>query len=90
MIPEHGAVFSPERALEAVGDRWSLLLFREAMFAGTTRFEQFQKKFDVASDVLDARLVGFVGAGLMKVRRADDIEDHFEFPSPYADKIWNR
>ena len=78
-VPAHGAVFSPARALEAVGDRWSLLLYREAMFAGTTRFDDFQKKFDVASDVLDARLVGFVGAGLMELRRTVDVEEHFEY-----------
>ena len=77
--PEHGEVFSPARALEAVGDRWSLLLYRESMFGGTTRFDHFQEKFDVPSDVLDARLTGFVGAGLMELRRTDDIEEHFEY-----------
>ena len=77
--PEKGDVFSPQRALEAVGDRWSLLIIREAMFAGTTRFNEFQKKFDVASDILDARLSGFVGAGLMEMRRIAGAEDHFEY-----------
>lgn len=77
--PDHGEVFSPARALEAVGDRWSLLLFRESMFGGTTRFDDFQEKFDVASDVLDARLTGFVGAGLMELRHTEDAEEHFEY-----------
>ncbi|MBC7593291.1 MAG: winged helix-turn-helix transcriptional regulator [Kineosporiaceae bacterium] len=77
--PDHGEVFSPARALEAVGDRWSLLLYRESMFGGTTRFDHFQEKFDVPSDVLDARLTGFVGAGLMELRRTDDDEEHFEY-----------
>lgn len=74
-----GEVFSPQRALEAVGDRWSLLIMREAMFAGTTRFDDFQKKFDVASDILDARLSAFVGAGLMEIRRISGAGDHFQY-----------
>jgi DNA-binding SARP family transcriptional activator/DNA-binding HxlR family transcriptional regulator len=63
-----GRRFSPSRALEAVGDRWSLLIIREALFKGVTRFSEFERRVGVEGDVLAARLDGFVGAGLMRER----------------------
>ena len=59
--------FSPSRALEAVGERWSLLVMREAVFRGVTRFSEFERRVGVERDILAARLDGFVGAGLMTV-----------------------
>jgi DNA-binding HxlR family transcriptional regulator len=58
-------VCSAARALEIVGERWSLLILRNAMFAGMTRFTQFQKSLDIAPNILAARLEHFVDAGLM-------------------------
>jgi DNA-binding HxlR family transcriptional regulator len=34
-------VCSAARALELVGERWSLLIIRDALFAGATRFNDF-------------------------------------------------
>jgi DNA-binding SARP family transcriptional activator/DNA-binding HxlR family transcriptional regulator len=65
--------FSPERALEAIGERWSLLVMREAMFRGTTRFDEFHYRIAIAPDILGARLDAFVSAGLME--RADNDDD---------------
>ena len=59
---------SASRALELVGERWSLLILRDAMFAGWTRFSQFQKSLGVATNVLAKRLEDFVDAGLMEHR----------------------
>jgi DNA-binding HxlR family transcriptional regulator len=39
------------------------------MFAGCTRFSQFQKGLGIATNVLAKRLEGFVAAGLMERRR---------------------
>ena len=58
-------ICSAARALEIVGERWSLLILRNAAFAGMTRFTDFQKSLDIAPNVLAARLEHFVDAGLM-------------------------
>jgi DNA-binding HxlR family transcriptional regulator len=57
-------------ALELVGERWSLLILRDAMFRGYTRFSQFQKKLGIATNILAKRLEAFVAAGLMERRQA--------------------
>jgi DNA-binding HxlR family transcriptional regulator len=60
---------SASRALELVGERWSLLILRDAMFGGLTRFSQFQKSLGVATNVLAKRLEDFVADGLMERRQ---------------------
>src|SRR5882672_6728438 len=55
--------------LELVGERWSLLILRDAMFADCTRFSQFQKSLGIATNVLAKRLEGFVAAGLIERRQ---------------------
>lgn len=57
---------SAARALEVVGERWSLLILRNAMFAGQTRFTEFQRSLGVAPNILSNRLDRFVAAGLMR------------------------
>src|SRR5262245_33057867 len=64
-------VCSMARALELVGERWSLLILRDAVFAGVTRFGDFQHNLGIATNVLASRLEAFVAAGIM---RADDGE----------------
>ena len=56
---------SAARALEITGERWSLLILRNAAFAGMTRFSQFQDGLGIAPNVLTARLEWFVSEGLM-------------------------
>jgi DNA-binding HxlR family transcriptional regulator len=59
---------SAARALELVGERWSLLILRDAMFRNSTRFSEFQKSLGLATNILAKRLEGFVAAGLMEHR----------------------
>lgn len=59
---------SAARALEVVGERWSLLIIRNAMFVGSTRFTEFQRQLGIAPNVLSSRLGRFVDAGLMETR----------------------
>ena len=59
---------SVARALELVGERWSLLILRDALFRNYTRFSQFQKSLGLATNILAKRLEGFVAAGLMEHR----------------------
>ena len=42
-------------AMDVVGDRWSILLLREAYY-GTRRFDEFQYYLGVATNILSARL----------------------------------
>lgn len=58
-------VCSAARALEIAGERWSLLILRNAAFAGMTRFTDFQESLGIAPNVLAARLEHFVAEGLM-------------------------
>lgn len=52
------------RAMDVVGDRWSILLLREAYY-GTKRFDEFQYYLGVAPNILSARLRKFVDLGMM-------------------------
>jgi DNA-binding HxlR family transcriptional regulator len=63
-------VCSAARALEVAGERWSLLILRNAAFAGVTRFTDFQQRLGIAPNVLAARLELFVAEGLMTVSPA--------------------
>lgn len=61
-------ICSIARALEVVGERWSLLIVRDALFAGTTRYVEFQRRLQIATNILQSRLDGFVAAGIMQRR----------------------
>ena len=54
--------------LEIVGERWTLLILRDA-FLGVRRFEDFQRSLGVARNVLAARLQRLVDAGLLSRER---------------------
>ena len=70
---------SAARALELVGERWSLLILRDAMFRGYTRFSQLQKSLGVATNILAKRLEGLVAAGLMERRLPGVSGDQAEY-----------
>ena len=72
-------VCSVARALEVVGERWSLLIVRDALFAGTTRFNDFRRRLGIATNVLQQRLDGFVDAGIMERRRYSEQPELFEY-----------
>lgn len=55
------------RALEAIGERWTLLIVREAL-AGTRRFDEFQARLGIARNVLSARLERLVAEGILERR----------------------
>ena len=48
-------VCSIARSLEVIGERWTLLILRDAVI-GITRFEDFQRSLGIASNVLTNRL----------------------------------
>ena len=53
------------RALQQVGDPWTLLLLREC-FMGADRFEGFAQALGVSRQVLSQRLAGLVDHGLLQ------------------------
>jgi len=71
-------VCSAARTLELVGERWSLLIIRDALFAGASRFNDFLR-LGVATNILKSRLDGFVEAGIMERRSYSRNPDHHEY-----------
>ena len=58
-------------ALEFVGDRWTLLVIRDLMFAGKRHFREFlQSEEAISSNVLADRLNALVESGI--VRKSGD------------------
>ena len=53
------------RALEVIGERWTLLIVRDA-FYGVRRFNDFQAHLDVPKAVLSDRLSGLVDDGIVE------------------------
>ncbi len=56
---------SVARALEIVGERWTILILRDA-FLGVRRFDEFQRSLGVARNVLHTRLRRLVDEGLLE------------------------
>jgi DNA-binding HxlR family transcriptional regulator len=76
------------RALELVGERWTLLIIRDA-FYGVRRFSDFATHLDIPRAVLSDRLNGLVEEGLM-VRHPDPergSRDLYEL-TPDARELW--
>ena len=66
------------RALEIVGERWTLLIIRDA-FLGLRRFDQFQESLGIARNVLTDRLTRLVEAGLLERSRYSERPERYEY-----------
>lgn len=66
--------------LEIVGERWSMLVIREAFF-GLRRFDDFQKKVGCARNVLTERLATLVDRGVLRKEpyREEGQRERFEY-----------
>lgn len=69
---------SVARALEVVGDRWTLLVIRSA-FEGVRRFDDFQTTLGVARNVLTDRLGRLCDEGVMRRVRYQERPERFEY-----------
>lgn len=69
------------RSFELIGDRWTLLILRVALY-GVRRFDDFQADLDVPRSVLSNRLAGLVESGIMERReyREDGQRARVEYP----------
>jgi DNA-binding HxlR family transcriptional regulator len=66
------------RALERLGERWTLLVLREA-FTGARRFDEFAERLDIARNVLTARLALLVEEGVLERVRYQERPERFEY-----------
>ena len=66
------------RTIDLVGDKWSLLIIRDA-FDGIRRFGQFQRNLGVAKNILSDRLSNLVDAGVLTVQPASDGTSYREY-----------
>ena len=80
MLPrayEH-QVCSVARSLELVGDRWTLLIVRDAL-RGVHRFDDFRARLGVAHNVLSDRLSRLTEVGVLERRRYQRRPDRYEY-----------
>ena len=66
------------RALDRVGEWWSILILRDA-FHGLTRFDQFQRSLSIAPNMLTKRLNELVTAGLLERRLYNAHPPRYEY-----------
>jgi DNA-binding HxlR family transcriptional regulator len=69
---------SVARALEVVGERWTLLILRDA-FLGVRRFDDFQADLGIARNVLADRLGRLVDAGVLDRHAYSDRPPRHEY-----------
>ena len=69
---------SVARTLGVMGDRWTMLILREAFF-GVRRFEAIQGNLGVARNVLSDRLARLVEHGILDRRRYQERPERFEY-----------
>jgi len=66
------------RALELVGERWTLLIVRDALL-GLRRFDEFQRSLGVARNILSSRLNRLVSDGVLERIRYQERPERFEY-----------
>jgi DNA-binding HxlR family transcriptional regulator len=71
-------VCSIARALEVVGDRWTLLILRDA-FRGFRRFQDFEQSLRLSKKVLADRLERLVDEGVLARRRYHERPERYEY-----------
>ncbi len=69
---------SVARTLDAIGDRWSLLIIRDA-FYGVRRFDAFQRNLGVARNILTDRLEKLIAKGVLERRQYEERPLRYEY-----------
>ena len=67
-----------ERAADVMGDRWRILVMREA-FYGVRRYGEMVRNLGIARNVLTARLKRLTDEGLLERRRYQERPERFEY-----------
>ena len=66
------------RSLARVGDEWSVLILRDALY-GLTRFDEFQKSLGIAPNILTRRLAQLVDSGMLEKRQYSEHPPRHEY-----------
>lgn len=66
------------RTLEVLGDRWSLMIIRDA-FDGISRFGEFRNNLGLAKNILASRLRDLVEHGILMIVPASDGSAYHEY-----------
>ncbi|MDU8501690.1 helix-turn-helix domain-containing protein [Pseudomonas syringae] len=66
------------RTLEAIGDRWVLMIIRDA-FDDVRRFSEFQKRLGLAKNILTVKLKMLVELGVFNIQPASDGSAYKEY-----------
>jgi len=66
------------RALEIVGERWTLLIIRD-VFLGLRKFDEIQSELGIARNVLTDRLNRLVEEGILERVRYSERPERFEY-----------
>src|ERR671937_1419340 len=66
------------RALEIVGERWTLLIVRD-VFLGLRKFDEIQEDLGIARNVLTDRLNRLVEEGILERVRYSERPERFEY-----------
>jgi DNA-binding HxlR family transcriptional regulator len=69
---------SVAKALEVIGERWSLLIVRAVMH-GNRRFGEMQESLGIARNVLSARLQRLVDEGILERRAYSENPPRYEY-----------
>ena len=78
MLDENNAQCPVARALEVLGDRWALMILRDA-FDGLRRFSEWQKNLGLAKNILASRLKLLVESELLALQPASDGSAYKEY-----------
>jgi DNA-binding HxlR family transcriptional regulator len=66
------------RSLERVGDEWSVLILRDALY-GLTRFDAFQRSLGIAPNILTRRLAMLVETGMLERRQYSEHPPRYDY-----------
>jgi DNA-binding HxlR family transcriptional regulator len=96
MNPHESADCPMARAVGLLGDKWSLLLVREAL-DGASRFDEFKLRLGISDHTLSRKLKGLVETGVM-TRAADAMRPSYRLTPAGADLasvlavlgVWNQ
>ena len=66
------------RAVETVGEWWSILILRDA-FQGATKFDEFSQSLGIAPNILSRRLAHLTASGMFVRRRYHERPPRYEY-----------
>lgn len=66
------------RSLDIIGDRWTFMVMRETFF-GTRKYDDFEKRLGISSNILADRLKKLVEAGLLRKEKYGKTHNRYAY-----------